>query len=1295
MDRNREGRRSSSSNMAASNGLSRRRQQRTTRDSTEEDGHIVVQESARLRDRGGSKRERDRELLSRNKRSRRRGGGGGGGGGGGDRSVQGSNKEEGEETTEESIGYEDGYEIEDGEVSRLRSPLGAVKQVPGSRVAADEMIGVTVPRKARSASVKRSHESWVSGNGGFGCEDRRASTSPAASRSFEAASPSSSTVSVIKKTKSSGPKTRLPKVSKSSTSSVQEDFEIEIAEVLYGLKKQSHGPKNEEKADNGLRKIDSMDSNGFVHDSKSSPNSNFSRTSILSQNNASASDTLIGLASKKQKTDADSVMVHSSLIASAVTGEREDAKMEFFATKSGKPSLYSESCQVSHDMVASKLASGLESQEEAMTQQDSKPAIEESGLSTMEKSVLPEEKSPVSKKLDVDFRDSVLKKSTSTVSKVDSQREEKLEIDLMAPPPMVSSPEWDGFVDLSSNPKPAAQDAEMKMENMVKNKELVDSPVKKEGVLFEDKVTKTVREKLGLKLDFEKPNRNVQQKLQPKATVPKVETAGNSKLQLGVQRDDSQSGSLPLPVAIPSWQSSNLLPLGYTTSFQTVVPMDGTTRSSKALQAPQFIPQPRPKRCATHHYIACNIRLQQQFTKMNHFWPAAAGSATLCGANPKNLNVMPSAENMIIRHPSQGSFPVVNLNSAQDKVQAVPNIPDFSRNDRGSESATFIDTAQKKQLVLHQPPQPAPAGNLMNGPAFIFSLNQHQASTAAMTSQTGPSKSASPINNESLSGSAVAGVTTNSSALPGMAAAVSFSYPNLAANEAPYLTILPNNGYPFPIPTPVGNPTFRGGTPPQALSFFNGSFYSSQMLHPSQLQQQQPQPIVQPGHQNASTSSGSSSSHKQPQSQQPRGAHVSTDNFLTSTMMHSQQPPKTRIPSHHTRKLDSEMSGESTPIIADTRASHSKKSVNGPNFMIPLQPNFGLMASTNVGGGGNHGEKQQQHQSSQEKNLKGGVELIPSQAFAMSFASFNGSKTASNLNFSAMAQNPTFLQSFPDMTWQGYQVVPAAQATQKNHQLSEGKTGGSSTNPDNGKKATMGRPSTSIGQTLIFDNSARTLDFVPSPFTGHWPSRSITTPTSIQMAANSSTTSQQQQLVQLQKQHILQQPIGAAESKAPTSSSLPSPSIDAKFSNNTPIFSQTQAQGSSPQNPQWKNSSRNPSTQSPLASLSASNTVHKNASQQQGRAPQGRSLISFGQSSKSALPPQGQQISSSNHSQSSGGNSITTSKNANANSSVPVIQPQQCDNSSNGNAQKSSPVCGRNVPSILSTCPSHLSELKY
>lgn len=72
-----------------------------------------------------------------------------------------------------------------------------------------------------------------------------------------------------------------------------------------------------------------------------------------------------------------------------------------------------------------------------------------------------------------------------------------------------------------------------KMENVVKNEGLADSLVKKEGVIVEENIRK-VGEKRGFKLDFEKPNRNVQQKLLPKASISKVETTGNSKLQLGV-----------------------------------------------------------------------------------------------------------------------------------------------------------------------------------------------------------------------------------------------------------------------------------------------------------------------------------------------------------------------------------------------------------------------------------------------------------------------------------------------------------------------------------------------------------------------------------------------------------------------------------------------------------------------------------------------------------------------------------------------------------------------------------------
>ncbi|CAA2994040.1 Hypothetical predicted protein [Olea europaea subsp. europaea] len=44
-----------------------------------------------------------------------------------------------------------------------------------------------------------------------------------------------------------------------------------------------------------------------------------------------------------------------------------------------------------------------------------------------------------------------------------------------------------------------------------------------------------------------------------------------------------------------------------------------------------------------------------------------------------------------------------------------------------------------------------------------------------------------------------------------------------------------------------------------------------------------------------------------------------------------------------------------------------------------------------------------------------------------------------------------------------------------------------------------------------------------------------------------------------------------------------------------------------------------------------------------------------------------------------------------SNSSV----PKNTESSPNGPSQKSSPACGRNVPPIISACPSQLSELKY
>ena len=132
------------------------------------------------------------------------------------------------------------------------------------------------------------------------------------------------------------------------------------------------------------------------------------------------------------------------------------------------------------------------------------------------------------------------------------------------------------------------------------------------------------------------------------------------------------------------------------------------------MQPPQFLlSQPWPKRCAMHHHIARNIHLYQQFANMNHFWPAAPGSASLCEAKPNNINVVPSAENLILGNPLQGSFPVVKLNPTEEKGKVAASFPGLTRKGKSSDCTNFVDTAQRKQVVVQQSSQPASVGNLM------------------------------------------------------------------------------------------------------------------------------------------------------------------------------------------------------------------------------------------------------------------------------------------------------------------------------------------------------------------------------------------------------------------------------------------------------------------------------------------------------------------------------------------------------------------------------------------------------
>ncbi|KAM1089633.1 hypothetical protein ACFX1X_017642 [Malus domestica] len=203
-------------------------------------------------------------------------------------------------------------------------------------------------------------------------------------------------------------------------------------------------------------------------------------------------------------------------------------------------------------------------------------------------------------------------------------------------------------------------------------------------------------------------------------------------------------------MSVAGWPGG-LLPMGYMVPLQGVMSMDGSTVSSAPLQPPHLLSnQPRPKRCASHCYVATNIFYHQQMLRMNPFWPVAAGSGSLYGgAKHSNPNVLP---------------------------------PELL----GNIQANLVDAAQRKQIVLQQGLPPGAPSNILHGPAFIFPLSQQQAAAAV---QPGFVKS------PNAAGAALSGAPTSSSlnataATAAAAPAMSFNYPNMAGNEPQYLAIL-------------------------------------------------------------------------------------------------------------------------------------------------------------------------------------------------------------------------------------------------------------------------------------------------------------------------------------------------------------------------------------------------------------------------------------------------------------------------------------------------------------------------
>ncbi|KAL0419896.1 UNVERIFIED_CONTAM: hypothetical protein Sradi_1403100 [Sesamum radiatum] len=722
------------------------------------------------------------------------------------------------------------------------------------------------------------------------------------------------------------------------------------------------------------------------------------------------------------------------------------------------------------------------------------------------------------------------------------------------------------------------------------------------------------------------------------------------------QKNQSTSSLLPFPIGMSSWPGVLPHP-GYTSPLQAVLPIDGSARSSRTTELPPFkFSQPRTKRCATHQCLAHNIDSHQQLIKKT-LSSGPTGPSTLYGTKPVNLKSMLPTQKVI-----PGNMLFGDLQEAE-----YGNHFRGSGKDKSSDAAAALNTTSSRS-VLQQASHQAPANHFLHGPGFIFPLGHHQTTMMAPANSSGPPQSASAVGHASLSSNS-AGRPSVNLPLPGGAAAVSFNHPLFPSNEAaPYIALLQNNGCPVPISTNFAMPPFKGGSP--TMPFLNSSYYSSPLFNVQNQQQLSlPRAPVQSASQNMSTFSGSSS-HKQPQCEQQTSTKTRDSKFPTPVSAHPPQPEKLLQPSHS--------------------SSNS----------FPVQPmNFGVIPPVSIGGGavGNkHGDPQQ--------GSKGGVELIP-QALALSFGSNPSINPA--LNFTSMVQNSGIFHMLPDMARNANQMAPHSQmAQQKNFQASEGKyplVGGKSSNFFKGDCNNISSLST-MG-TFKFDGLANTVNFLPSSLTGDQSSQSSTAAVTSGVSVtipNFQPHQHQQHLVQLQKHHM-QQLTGAAQVKASAPNSFPGSFLAGSFPSNNPVFTQVSVQSDNQSfPPMWENFSR--ATAPEGSSQSASSTL---VNMPQVKSSHGQTHISFGDSSVPAASFQGQQLVIKSQPVPSFvvGSQPNSSMSKNTSSSlrsVPTLGKaasalpgQETEASLNGPTQKTSPSCRRNVPSILSTCPSQLSELKY
>ncbi|XP_062186612.1 protein TIME FOR COFFEE-like [Phragmites australis] len=958
--------------------------------------------------------------------------------------------------------------------------------------AADEMIGVPVPRKARSASTKRSSHEWpVPGGGGASAGDgsqiQRPSSRPISPPSASTTAPARKKLKPLggggsssgsgpapkqRPSPSSAPSTAPsqpppPKISK-SPSFIQE--EIEVAEVLFGLTRQFPcPPKQESNHKLELRDAPEAKSGNSSPAPSSAPSSSGVRPSD--------STSLATIAPKRKrprlvKYDEDSRQASPAKPELAEPSLRQEAPPVARSEAKTSTSAAAESGTSTAPTPAPahlEASREPEKMEDRSRSRDSELRASESDRRDHRPESRAEPTPAPSGKPDGEAKpvgSEVRSGEDIATTKIElashGTRQEKFCIDLMAPPPGKLSPDRDGASDPDADKK--GLDSEMDMLGRG-NSEKKDGERTRRGLeidLEEQKVQRIPSDelapkKLTLQLDLEKPSLGDEKSTSERRQPPPMQQPKSSKSEIKHEKSAMPAVTPPMPIPVGGWLGS-FPPFGYLGPVPGLSaaglhhPMDVKPSSSSGLQHAALLPPPKQtKRCATHYYVAQLIQYHQRLAKMNSFWPPAAAaaaaanrSAPFFGPRPFNMGVVPPTDAAsLLVNPMQGSYPVRAHTPLQEaKAPSMATSPfqgSHSKDKAALGNASGAESSQRKQPPAHETQQHStPMPNMLQGPAFIFPFNQQHAAAVAAASaanRVGDAKS-SGASNAMPPSSANA---HTSAANPG-AAAMNLSFANLQPADAQFLAILQNGAYPFQVAAHAGGPpSYRGMAPPgPGVPFFNGHVYSSHMLHPSQQQGAQQQSLQKTPMPSLSTSS---QKHQPQQSQGLQGyaQNVNAAAAASNSQNYSSGNQHPILLPGLAHRQDGDKTGQDGPS-SDDKPSHPQKGGYDNNFAVPVHlPNFALMPAAPAAGSqsekksSDHHHHHHHHQPQVSRGQGVRIDLASSQPFVMPFGSIGPPGSApTGLDFSSLAQNHAMFQSHQEAARHGYPQLnfAAAQSVQ-------------------------------------------------------------------------------------------------------------------------------------------------------------------------------------------------------------------------------------------------------------------------